>query len=66
MERKFVNKIILGTSREIEEILFFRQFLENIGNCYQQYFEKNKDMSQLRPMKIWKNTAISGIHAFFV
>ena len=44
MEQKFMNEI-LSTTRENEENPFFQhdnrlfwQFLENIGNCYQQYF----------------------------
>ena len=44
MEQEFMNEI-LSKTREIEENPFFRhdnrlfrQFLQNIENCYQQYF----------------------------
>ena len=51
----------MSTTGEIEENAFFphenrlfRQLLDNIGNCYEQYFygKINKEISQLRPMKM--------------
>ena len=61
MEQEFMNEIV-STTREIKENpLFghknklFRQFLENIEDCYQQYFmRKSKGISKLSPMKIRK------------
>ena len=63
MEQKFMYIEILSTTREIEENPFFkhddrlfRQFLENIGNCYQQHLMWNKQkISQLKPKKIYKS-----------
>ena len=72
MEQKFMNEI-LSTTRENEENPFFQhdnqllwQFLENIGNCYQQYFMwKIEKISQLRPKKIWKNDDFRYISGIF-
>ena len=68
IEQKFMNE-----TREIEEAPFFRhdnrlfrQFLENIEDCYEQYFvNNNKEISQLRPMKVWKKKSFSAYFRFF-
>ena len=70
-EQKFMNEI-LSKNREIEEnSLFrcdnwlFRQFLQNIGNCYQLHFMwKNKRYKEKVQWKCAK-TAISGIFPTF-
>ena len=72
MEQKFMNEIS-STAQEIEESPFFRhdnrlfrQFLENIEDCYQQYFmwKKQKYHNFKNQGKSWK-MAISCIFPFF-